>query len=105
MGGLGMILREENSSPTLCSGEVSVSITVSLEPELEARLVARARAQGMSLDAYLRTVVEQAAATEAPSKVSPEEFEAGLDALAEGCENLPVLPPDAYRRESIYGDE
>jgi hypothetical protein len=82
-----------------------VSITVRLEPEIEARLLARARAQGMSLDAYVRTVMEQMAAIERPAEVSLGEFEAGLDALAEGCEKLPVLPPVAYRRESIYGDE
>jgi hypothetical protein len=59
----------------------------------------------MSLDAYVKTVMEQMAAIEGPPEVSLEDFEAGLDALAEGCEELPVLPPDAYRRESIYGDE
>jgi hypothetical protein len=88
-----------------CSGERPVSITVQLEPDVEARLLARARAQGMSLDAYVRTVMEQMAAVGGPPELSLEEFEAGLDALAEGCEKLPVLPPDAYRRESIYGDE
>ena len=49
--------------------------------------------------------MEQMAAIERPTEVSLGEFEAGLDALAEGCETLPVLPPAAYRRESIYGDE
>lgn len=82
-----------------------MSITVQLEPDVEARLLARARAEGMSLDAYVKTVVEQMAAIEGPPEVSLEDFEAGLDALAEGCEELPVLPPDAYRRENIYGDE
>lgn len=82
-----------------------MSITVQLEPDVEARLLARARAEGMSLDAYVKTVMEQMAAIEGPPEVSLEDFEAGLDALAEGCEELPVLPPDAYRRENIYGDE
>jgi predicted transcriptional regulator len=81
-----------------------VTITVRLEPEVETRLSARARAQGMSLDAYVRTVIEQIAVAEGPPQVALEEFEAGLDALAEGSEQLPVLPPEAYRRESIYGE-
>ena len=58
---------------------------------------------GVPLDVYLRTVIEQAAASEGRPEVSPDQFDAGLDALAEGSEHLPVLPPEAYRRESIYG--
>jgi len=82
-----------------------VTITVRLEPEIEERLLAQARAQGIPLDAYLRTVIEQAATLEGRAEVSLDEFDAGLDSLAEGSERLPVLPPEAYRRESIYGDD
>jgi hypothetical protein len=32
------------------------------------------------------------------------EFEATLDALAEGSEKLPVLPPEATTRAGIYRD-
>ena len=32
------------------------------------------------------------------------EFDATLDALAEGSENLPVLPPEATSRAGIYRD-
>ena len=32
------------------------------------------------------------------------EFEATLDALAEGSERLPVLPPEATSRAGIYRD-
>ena len=32
------------------------------------------------------------------------EFEATLDALAEGSEKLPVLPPEATSRAGIYHD-
>ncbi len=82
-----------------------MTVTVRLEPEIEERLLAQARAQGISLDAYLRTVIEQAAAVGSRPGVSLGEFDAGLKALAEGSERLPVLPPEAYRRESIYGDD
>jgi len=30
------------------------------------------------------------------------EFDAALDALAEGSENLPILPPEATTRAGIY---
>lgn len=32
------------------------------------------------------------------------EFDAALDALSEGSENLPVLPPEATNRAGIYRD-
>jgi predicted DNA-binding antitoxin AbrB/MazE fold protein len=35
--------------------------------------------------------------------LSAEEYEACLDALSVGLD-LPVLPPEAYSRESIFGD-
>jgi hypothetical protein len=82
-----------------------MSITVELKPEIEARLWARARVRGLSLAAYLQTVIEQITALESPEDVSLEEFEAGMVALAEGSETLPVLPPQAYSRESIYRDD
>jgi hypothetical protein len=72
---------------------------------VQARLWVRARAQGVSLATYLQTVIEQIAALESSGEGSLEEFEAGMDALAEGSEQLPVLPPEAYSRESIYEDE
>lgn len=37
-------------------------------------------------------------------QVTFEEFEAGLDELASASDTIPVLPAEAYTRESIYGD-
>jgi hypothetical protein len=39
------------------------------------------------------------------SQVTFEEFEAGLDELASASDTIPVLPAEAYTRESIYGDD
>jgi len=36
--------------------------------------------------------------------LDPAAFEAALDALAEGSENLPVLPAEATSRTEIYRD-
>jgi hypothetical protein len=81
-----------------------VTITVQLEPEVETSLLARARAQGMTLDAYVQSLIEGAAAEPESQQMSDEEFEAALDELAEGSEQLPILPPEAYTREGIYGN-
>jgi hypothetical protein len=50
-----------------------------------------------------KPLIEQSAALDSHAGLSLQEFEAGMDALAEGSEQLPVLPPEAYSRESIYG--
>lgn len=34
----------------------------------------------------------------------PEKWEADMRALTEGAEKIPVLPPEAFTRESIYGN-
>ena len=81
-----------------------MTVTVQLEPTLEARLLGEARAQGVPLDAYLASVIAQVAAPKGPPVTTSTDFEAGLDELAEGSERLPVLPPEAYRRDSIYGE-
>ncbi|MEN6450374.1 MAG: hypothetical protein ABFC96_07785 [Thermoguttaceae bacterium] len=81
-----------------------MTIHIQLEPEVETSLLTNAHSRGMTLDAYVRAIVEDAAAKRQPPPMSDEEFEAGLDELAEGSESLPVLPPEAYTRESIYGN-
>jgi hypothetical protein len=79
-----------------------MTISVQLEPKVEATLLARARAQGMTLDAYVESLIKGAAVEPESPPMSLEEFDAALDELAEGSENLPILPPEAYTREGIY---
>ena len=38
-------------------------------------------------------------------KRTSEEFQRSLDALGRGNELLPVLPPEAFERESLYADD
>jgi hypothetical protein len=80
-----------------------MTISIHLEPQTETSLLARAQARGMTLDAFVQSLVESAAAQPQRPRMSDEEFEAALDELAEGSENLPILPPEAYTREGIYG--
>ncbi len=39
-----------------------------------------------------------------PKQLSREEFEAALDAMAEHSEKIPLLPDEAFSRESLYQD-
>lgn len=82
----------------------AMTIKLELRPEVEASLAARARARGIPLDACLQCVIEQIALEQGAPRASLEEFQATLDALAEGAENLPPLPSAAFSRESIYRD-
>jgi hypothetical protein len=50
--------------------EALMTITLELPPEAEAKLVAQAKARGLSLDAFLRTIITtQAAAMESVKPV------------------------------------
>ena len=82
-----------------------MAITLNLPPEVEARLAAQARALGLQLNAYVQTLLQQQAAMEHSGEtINLEQFEAELDALARGSDELPYLPAEALRRESIYQD-
>lgn len=100
-----MDLRNETTNAKLSLGVRLMTITLELLPDVEASLAAQAQAQGLQLSAYLQLLLEQHAAKKGPeSTINLEELEAGLDALAEGSENLPDLPLEAITREGIYRD-
>jgi len=80
-----------------------MTVTLELKPELEQRVVALAAARGLSPDAYLLSVIEAVALPAVAEDASLEEFEAAMDKLAEGMDNVPVLAPDALSRENLYG--
>jgi hypothetical protein len=81
-------------------------ITLELTPHVAASLAAQAQARGVSLDTYVRHLIEeQAAAVDHREQPMPlEQFEAELDALAADSETLPYLPAEALTRESFYED-
>ena len=78
---------------------------IQLKPELEQSLAAQARVQGVSLDEYVRTLLEkQAILRNYQLKLTLEEFEAELDGLTEFSDKIPDLPLEALNRDSIYRD-
>jgi hypothetical protein len=81
-----------------------MEIRIDLTPQMEAGLSAQAQMQGMSVNAYVQSMIERIAAQRSATDLSLEDFEAGLDELAAASDNLPVLPAEAYTRESINGD-
>jgi len=82
-----------------------MAITLNLPPEVEASLAAQARALGLRLNAYVQTLLEQQAGIRrAEQTINLEQFEAELDALAQGSDKLRYLPAAALTRESFYQD-
>jgi hypothetical protein len=80
-----------------------MTVTLDLTPELEKRIVSAAMAQGLSVEAYLLSVIEATAVPAAGERASLREFEVAMDELSEGLDQVPVLAPEALTRESIYG--
>ena len=83
-----------------------MTITLELTPHVAASLAAQAQARGVSLDTYVRNLIEaQAAAVDPREQYMPlEPFEAELDALAADSETLPSLPAEALTRERFSQD-
>jgi len=77
--------------------------TIEVTRETAAMLRAKATAYHLSLDAYLRILVEKDVAPEPVPQPRLEEFDRDMDALAAGLEGLPVLPRD-FSRADIYAD-
>jgi hypothetical protein len=84
-----------------------MTIHVEISPEIQARLAAEAQAHGIPPEKYAGSLLQEALAVPARStgKLTIQEFDAMLEALAAGSEKLPSLPTEAFTRESFYEDE
>jgi hypothetical protein len=79
-----------------------MTLNLELEPDIEAGLGALARARGLSLDVYLRTVLEQLATSYAASQMTPEQRAAAFEQWTESFPPTPVLADGAMLRDAIY---
>jgi hypothetical protein len=85
-----------------------MTITLELPPEAEASLLAQAKARGLTLDAFVKTIIaSQAAAPEAtkPLETLPregEELDRAIDELFDTVQVPPGVGEGAMRRENWY---
>jgi hypothetical protein len=83
-----------------------MTLVLELDEATEARLRAEAEARGLAVEEYALGLLRK------PDPIYPagdgrptlESLEAMFAALAKGSENRPVLPPEAFERESFYED-
>ena len=81
----------------------SMLVTVTISDELAAQVQSR----GLTPQSYVERLIAEQTATaigSAAHRLSSEEFEALLDQLTRYSAKVPVLPADAFSRESIYQD-
>ena len=86
-----------------------MQITLEIQPEIAARLEAEAQARGLALERYIEVKLEE------PHAANPPKAEAGIAArltdlehffkeMARHSDKIPVLPEEAFTRESFYQD-
>jgi predicted HicB family RNase H-like nuclease len=84
-----------------------MTITLQLKPEIEARLIAQAVLQGVSVEVYLESLIENSLVNQTEITFSEtatyEEWEAALKDLVNSPSFVaPPLSDSAISRESIY---
>ena len=80
-----------------------MQVTVNIPDELAAQI----RSRGLTPQSYVEGLIAEQIATargSAMDKLSLEEFEASLDELPRYSDKIPVLPAEAFSRESLYQD-
>jgi hypothetical protein len=88
--------------------EAAMTITLDLPPETEANLVAQAKARGLSLDAFLKTIITTHAAVVEAAKLvedSPRaqrDLDSVIDELFDAVQLPPGIGEGAMRRENWY---
>jgi len=84
-----------------------MTVQLNLAAQTERVLKAKAAQNGHTLEVYLETLVaREAQGADGASWMEPanqEEWERGLEELAEGLPALPTLPAD-FSRADIYGE-
>lgn len=79
-----------------------MTVTLNLNPELEAGLLAQAQATGMTVEAYVQSVVEGAVLPTIQETSSAEERAAAFEAWSRGHRRTLPLSDYAVSREGIY---
>jgi hypothetical protein len=82
-----------------------MTIVIELKPEVQAELDRQAAARGVKFETYAAGLLEDAADLRPKGKLpTVEEMEETLRELAQYSDKIPLLPEEAFSRESMYQD-
>jgi hypothetical protein len=82
-----------------------MTIIIDIKPEVQEELSRRAAAHGVDIGAYAASLLEEAAHVPAgPKTLSQSQLENTLQELAQFSRKIPLLPDEAFSRESLYED-
>jgi hypothetical protein len=83
-----------------------MTIVIDIKPEVQKELSRQAAAHGVDIGAYAASLLEEAAHVPAGRKtLSPSQLENTLAELAQFSHKIPLLPDEAFSRESLYRDD
>jgi plasmid stability protein len=82
-----------------------MTITVDISPEVRAELARQAASHGRAVEAYAASLLEGAVHLPADAdRLSQDRLDNTFRELAEFSHKIPVLPDEAFTRESLYRD-
>lgn len=82
-----------------------MTIHIDIKPEVQAELSRQAAAHGVDIGAYAATLLEEAAHVPARARtLSQHQLDDTLRELAQFSHKIPLLPDEAFSRESLYRD-
>jgi len=83
-------------------------MTLHLRPDIANGLEALAKAQGLSVEDYLKQLVERELSLNGPvppnRRLSAEEWAHQFEEWADSFPEAPAIPDEALRRENLYPD-
>lgn len=79
-----------------------MTIIIDIRPEVQAELTRQAAAHSIDIGTYAASLLEEAAHFPAGSKtLSQGQLDATLQELAQFSHKIPLLPDEAFSRESL----
>jgi hypothetical protein len=83
----------------------AMTIVIDIKPEVQAELGRQAAAHGVDIGAYAASLLEEAAHVPGGAKrLSQIQLDDTLRELAQFSDKVPLLPDEAFSRESLYQD-
>lgn len=81
-----------------------MTVQLDLTPEIEKCLLAQARANGLSLEAYAARVLQERSKATLPLQTDASAKARAFEQWARSHPSMPPLPAEAFQRESLIRD-